>query len=65
MKGDVANFVETEQIVEREDLLSSFVVIRGSIPVLWSQRPSSQLDLRPTPKVIHSPFTVMKKNPFF
>ena len=38
-KGEVANHVETEQIVEIEgsEPLSSFVVVRGSVPLRWSQ----------------------------
>lgn len=39
-EGNVANFVETEQIVSAEDSLSSFVQIRGSIPMYWSQTPT-------------------------
>lgn len=35
--GNVANFVETEQILESNQDLTSFVQIRGSIPVKWSQ----------------------------
>ena len=37
--GHVANFVETEQLVEVDGNVASFVQIRGSIPLLWSQRP--------------------------
>ena len=44
MQGVVANFVETEQIVEittpKAKYISAFVQIRGSIPLLWSQIPS-------------------------
>lgn len=36
--GHVANFVETEQIVEVDDVAVSFVVVRGSVPLLWHQR---------------------------
>ena len=43
----MANFVETEQIVElaprdasKPRVVSSFVQIRGSIPLLWSQIPN-------------------------
>lgn len=44
-QGSVANFVESEQLVLLEDkqgntTLSSFVQIRGSIPLLWSQIPN-------------------------
>ncbi|KAI9022962.1 SacI homology domain-containing protein [Phycomyces nitens] len=48
--GEVANFVETEQIVlfEREGIqhVVSYVQTRGSIPVFWSQSPYS---LHPAP----------------
>ncbi len=47
VQGTVANFVETEQVVEltprdssKPPVLSSFVQIRGSIPLLWSQIPN-------------------------
>ena len=44
MQGDVANFVETEQLIEVGGdglpVISSFVVVRGSIPLLWSQIPN-------------------------
>jgi hypothetical protein len=39
-KGEVANFVETEQIVEEKGkggACSSFVILRGSVPLKWSQ----------------------------
>ncbi|XP_052818647.1 phosphatidylinositol-3-phosphatase SAC1-like [Mya arenaria] len=39
-KGQVANFVETEQIVIHNDTSCSFVQTRGSIPLYWSQRPN-------------------------
>ncbi|XP_066255280.1 phosphatidylinositol-3-phosphatase SAC1 [Euwallacea similis] len=46
--GNVANFVETEQIVESgEGDRSSFVQIRGSIPLFWFQKP----DLRYKPPI--------------
>lgn len=38
--GNVANFVETEQIVCNEGTLYSHVQIRGSIPVFWVQKPN-------------------------
>lgn len=45
VQGYVANFVESEQVVVLEDkqgnlTTSSFVQIRGSIPLLWSQIPN-------------------------
>jgi hypothetical protein len=43
-EGNVANFVETEQIVydpnksfDDKPVFSSFVIIRGSIPIFWTQ----------------------------
>lgn len=35
--GFVANFVETEQIVQLNGYTASFVQVRGSIPLLWDQ----------------------------
>uniref|UniRef100_A0A3Q3EWH6 Synaptojanin-1 n=1 Tax=Kryptolebias marmoratus TaxID=37003 RepID=A0A3Q3EWH6_KRYMA len=35
--GQVANFVETEQVIFLEDKVSSFIQIRGSIPLFWEQ----------------------------
>ncbi|XP_066555917.1 synaptojanin-1 isoform X2 [Amia ocellicauda] len=35
--GQVANFVETEQIIFLDDCVSSFIQIRGSIPLFWEQ----------------------------
>ncbi|XP_006649907.1 phosphoinositide phosphatase SAC8 isoform X2 [Oryza brachyantha] len=37
LEGATANFVETEQLVEYEGLMSSFIQVRGSIPLLWEQ----------------------------
>jgi hypothetical protein len=36
--GNVANFVETEQILNYQDYKCSYVQVRGSIPLLWSQK---------------------------
>lgn len=47
MQGNCANFVETEQIVEFSSDRVSFVQIRGSIPLYWSQYP----DLKYKPKL--------------
>ncbi|CAF0811378.1 unnamed protein product [Adineta steineri] len=49
--GQVANYVETEQILQMDDVLCSYVQIRGSIPCYWSQLPN----LRYKPKVIVLP----------
>ncbi|KAF1895592.1 hypothetical protein Lal_00041873 [Lupinus albus] len=37
LDGDAANFIETEQLFENEDFSSSFLLVRGSIPILWEQ----------------------------
>lgn len=47
IKGHVANFVETEQIVSHGDTFVSFVQVRGSAPVLWAQR--AALAYKPIP----------------
>ncbi len=70
--GDVANFVETEQIVWssiRPDMFSSFLVIRGSVPVFWRQnngiaRPSPELDsdLSASRKAFYSHFRNITKS---
>lgn len=39
-RGEVANFVETEQIIVVDDYTFSFVQVRGSIPLFWTQRPN-------------------------
>lgn len=35
--GHVANFVETEQVIYLDDCVSSFIQIRGSVPLFWEQ----------------------------
>ncbi|XP_056415459.1 synaptojanin-1 isoform X6 [Hyla sarda] len=35
--GQVANFVETEQVIYLDDYVSSFIQIRGSVPLFWEQ----------------------------
>ncbi|XP_036599068.1 synaptojanin-1 isoform X7 [Trichosurus vulpecula] len=35
--GHVANFVETEQVIYLDDAVSSFIQIRGSVPLFWEQ----------------------------
>ncbi|MED6130942.1 Phosphoinositide phosphatase sac8 [Stylosanthes scabra] len=37
LEGDAANFIETEQLLETERFRSSFLQIRGSVPLLWEQ----------------------------
>lgn len=47
--GNAANYIETEQIIECESYRASFVQTRGSIPMVWSQRPN--LKYKPTPQI--------------
>ena len=35
--GHVANCVETEQMVIMDNLCTSFIQIRGSVPLFWEQ----------------------------
>lgn len=35
--GNCSNFVETEQVVSHADSFTSYIQIRGSIPMLWKQ----------------------------
>lgn len=35
--GQVANFVETEQLVAFDDTMTSFIQTRGSVPLFWEQ----------------------------
>lgn len=36
--GNVANFVESEQILCYKNLIFSFIQIRGSVPIFWQQK---------------------------
>jgi hypothetical protein len=51
-EGHVANFVETEQIILCDGASSSFVQVRGSIPLMWHQKGKS---LKPRPQLVHLP----------
>ncbi|GFR66006.1 phosphatidylinositide phosphatase SAC1 [Elysia marginata] len=50
MQGHVANFVETEQILQYEENICSFVQTRGSIPIFWKQK--ADLKRLPNPVVL-------------
>uniref|UniRef100_A0A5S6QD13 SAC domain-containing protein n=1 Tax=Trichuris muris TaxID=70415 RepID=A0A5S6QD13_TRIMR len=49
--GFCANYVETEQVVRAFDHISSFVLVRGSVPAFWAQ---SGYKYRPPPLVLKS-----------
>jgi hypothetical protein len=54
LNGNVANFVETEEIILYKDNetyhILSFIQIRGSVPFLWSQDPDCKLNPKVTIK---------------
>ena len=52
--GNVANFAETEQIIEFNGNVSSWVQTRGSIPLIWYQFNA----LKAKPTIDYSPFSV-------
>lgn len=54
--GDVANEVETEQIVSDGSKLSSFVQLRGSVPAHWSQDISKMVPKPPISLDIPDPY---------
>ena len=56
IEGNVANFVETEQIITMNNDISSWVQTRGSIPIVWYQVGSN--NIRPKPMVDDVPVTV-------
>jgi hypothetical protein len=47
LNGNVANNVETEQIIIYDGNVASFVETRGSIPLFWSQK--ANLKYKPLP----------------
>ncbi|XP_058075028.1 phosphoinositide phosphatase SAC8 isoform X2 [Magnolia sinica] len=51
LEGDTANFIETEQLLEFQGYRSSFLQIRGSIPILWEQ--IVDLSYKPQLKIIN------------
>lgn len=53
--GNVANFVETEQLLEMVDsrTLYAWVTVRGSIPVVWTQM-GAAAERIPVPRVHYS-----------
>lgn len=66
--GYVANFVESEQIIQFNGYLASFVQVRGSIPLLWEQivdltyKPKFEI-VRPeeAPRVVERHFLDLRK----
>lgn len=50
--GNCSNFVETEQIVAHGDSYSSYVQVRGSIPLLWKQEACIRYKPKPVLKEV-------------
>ena len=61
-QGHVANFVETEQILELPNSKSSFVQVRGSIPLIWNQYPNIKYKPRPQLSLAHNQQEVFQKH---
>ncbi|KAL5706157.1 GTPase activating protein (GAP) for Rho1p [Ranunculus cassubicifolius] len=68
LDGYVANYVESEQIVQSNGFTASFVQIRGSIPLLWEQivdltyKPKFEIvRLEEAPRVVERHFLDLKK----
>ncbi|KAB1202057.1 Phosphoinositide phosphatase SAC6 [Morella rubra] len=66
--GYVANFVETEQIVQINGFCAAFVQVRGSIPLLWDQivdltyKPKFEIvRLEEAPRVVERHFLDLRK----
>ncbi|KAK4480007.1 hypothetical protein RD792_013064 [Penstemon davidsonii] len=66
--GFVANFVETEQIIQLNGYTASFIQVRGSIPLLWDQivdltyKPKFEIvKLEEAPRVVERHFLDLRK----
>ena len=56
--GNVANMVETEQILTYKKCIYSYVQVRGSVPVFWNQSGVfSSINLTKTPEITYKAFT--------
>ncbi|RWS02429.1 phosphatidylinositide phosphatase SAC1-A-like protein, partial [Dinothrombium tinctorium] len=60
--GNVSNYVETEQIVEYENSRSSFVQIRGSAPLFWTQLPNLRYKPPPQLSQFHNHLEALQKH---
>jgi hypothetical protein len=66
-EGNPANYVETEQIVEYSSFNGSggrcsFVQLRGSIPLMWTQMPNLKYKPPPVPLMNSNQMAVCKKH---
>ena len=60
--GNVANYVETEQLVIYNRSVASFVLTRGSIPFIWSQRPNIKYKPKPVVSTVDDQLRVFKRH---
>jgi len=64
--GNVTNYIETEQILimknfyKKKNYIYSYIQIRGSIPMKWTQEPNLQLN----PKILINKDNELNKNVF-
>jgi len=52
--GNVANYVETEQLVLVNNFLYSFVILRGSVPLFWQQNSNGKTKLHEDVEITRS-----------
>ena len=60
--GNVANYVETEQLLVQDTTIASFVQTRGSIPVFWAQK--ANLKYKPKPELLRAPEAAVRRCSF-
>eukprot|EP00960_Hanusia_phi_P060916 764668-Hanusia_phi.AAC.3 len=61
--GHVSNFVVTEQILVTDAFVSSYELVRGSIPLYW-QEGEAIVTLKPTPTLMQGPHEIAMKKHF-
>ena len=61
-EGNTANFVETEQIAEFGHNRSSFVQLRGSIPLVWNQLPNLRYKPDPVLNIFYNQNEIFQKH---
>jgi len=62
LDGNVANYVETEQLVQFNKSVVSFVLTRGSIPFQWTQRPNIKYKPKPKLKTQNDQLLIYKRH---
>jgi hypothetical protein len=62
LDGNVANYVETEQLVIYNRSVASFVLTRGSIPFVWTQRPNIKYKPKPEVSTVDDQLRIFKRH---